>query len=302
MVEPIVVSFSEVDTIRQCLLKHEIAYKERWQAPTTGPALSRGIAWHQIMETHYRVLKQMQDEMKAGVPPISDKAMAARIWEAVHPHLYSQLSGTQSEEQEILEWMYRGHIEHWGLDPGWDILAIEHAPVMSLPDRAGRRSRFQIKMKIDLVVRERSTGNVYVVDHKSGKDLPKDKELDLDDQFGLYTWGLRQLGHPVFGAIHSAARTHRNKDQSRYPQPLDERFRRTRLVRTEIELETIARECYAAVRNAYSFEIGQAPRSPDPDRCRWRCDFSEACLLGRKGADHRAILADTGFVRNQERH
>src|SRR5690606_17496323 len=125
----------------------------------------------------------------------------------------------------------------------------------------------------DLIVRERSTGNIWILDHKSGRDLPKDKELDLDDQFGLYTWGLRQLGRRVHGSIHSAARTHRNKDQTRHPQPLHERFARKQIYRTDRELDMLALEAYRLLRLAYSIPIGEAPRSPNPDTCRWRCEI-----------------------------
>lgn len=298
----VIASYSELDTLRQCLFKHELGYKERWSAPQTGPALSRGILWHQVMETHYRMLLLIQREQASGIETISDRAVAQRIFDAVKVFLHNPITGQQSEEQELIEWMYRGHVEYWGLDPQWEILAVEHAPEVWLVTANGTRSRFRLKMKIDLIVRERSTRNIWVVDHKSGKDLPKDKELDLDDQFGLYTWGLRQLGHTVHGSIHSAARTHRNKDQTKHPQPLHERFARKPMYRTDRELDVLALEAYRALRQAYAIPVGEAPRSTNPDTCRWRCNFTEACLYGRKGLDHRAFLRDTGFVQDFQRH
>jgi len=126
------------------------------------------------------------------------------------------------------------------------------------------------------------------VDHKSGADLPSERELDLDDQFGLYTWGLRKLGVAVFGSIYSAARTR----QTIEPKTLEERFSRTRLYRTDQELETLAREAWATARAFYRYRVGQEPRAPDSDRCRWRCPFTEPCLLGRKagpGAERRFL-------------
>jgi RecB family exonuclease len=299
--EPITVSFSEIDTIRQCLFKHELGYKQRWRTDRTSPALQRGTDWHQILEVHYGEIRQWQQEQDAGVVLVRDAALAERIWARVHPLLYDTTTGHQTDEQALLEWMYRGYIDAYGLDPQWDILAVEHAPVMWLPTPGGRRSRFQVKMKIDLVVRDRPTGQILVVDHKSGKDLPKDKELDLDDQFGLYVWGLRQLGYDVFGAVHSAARTLKYKDESK-AQPLTERFSRKRLPRTDRELQTIAVEAYRAARLAYSFKEGEAPRSPNSDTCNWRCDFKEACLLGRKGSNTQAVLRDLGFTQDFTRH
>lgn len=303
MAKAITVSYSELDTARQCLKKHEYGYKLRFQAPETGPALSKGILWHEVMETHYKMIKYWQDEHQPGEIVFGDEMLGFEeaLMRQVMSVLYEQ-GQPRSEWSELVEWMYRGHVEQYGIDPDWRILAVEHAPLMWLPTPRGGRSRFRIKMKIDLIVRW--NGKIWIVDHKSGKDLPKDKELDIDDQFGLYTWGLRKMGKKVFGQVHSAARTHRNKDQDKHPQPLDERFRRTRLFRSDDELETIAVEAYRYARVAYSHPIGEAPRSPNPDTCRWRCDFTEACMMGRKTDDARMreMLESMGFTRNLERH
>ena len=57
MSEQIVVSFSEIDTYRQCPLKHEWAYKQRWKRPVEeASALAKGSLWHLVLETHYNVL------------------------------------------------------------------------------------------------------------------------------------------------------------------------------------------------------------------------------------------------------
>lgn len=296
MAGTITISYSELDTFRQCPMKHEFAYKERWQSPTTGPALSRGTRWHAVMEHHYRALAYWQRaiDIPVGAPALAD--LRREIQE-----LYLQTGGSQSEEQELVEWMYDGYVGHYGADPQWRVLAVEHAPFVWLPTDRGGRSRFQLKLKIDLVVRN-ARDEIWVVDHKSGKDLPKDKELELDDQFGLYTWAMRKLGMKVMGSVHSGARTQRNKDQAKHFQPLDERFARKHMYRTDIELDTLAVEAYRAARRAYAIPIGQADRATNPDTCRWRCDFTEPCLGSRKGMDRYDLLTGAGFVQDFTRH
>lgn len=290
-----VVSFSEIDTFRQCPFKHELAYKERWVPPTVGPALARGTAWHAMLEAHYRVL--MDASPGSLTSAWSEAQLAAYRWlvEAKLPE----------EEEDLLRWMYAGYCKHWegedwGIKAGTHVLAVEHAAEVALPTDRGGRSRFRFKLKIDLVVW--INGKLWVVDHKSGKDLPRQKETDIDDQFGLYIWGMRQLGRNVFGSVYNAARTQRNKDQDKNYQPLDERFSRTRLARTDVELTHLAVDAYRAAKMAYSLKPGEAPRSPNTDTCKWKCGFTEACLLGRKGLDDRAILRDTGFRQDFERH
>lgn len=291
------VSFSEIDTLRQCLFKHEMSYKERWKSPTTSPALAKGTLWHVVMEHHYNAIAFHQRMVQ---DPPSKMAMAALRDEIVNTYLCDE-GGRQTEYQELVEWMYDGYVGHYGSDSGWRILGVEHAPVLWLPTPRGGRSNFKLKLKIDLVVRD-PRGRVWIVDHKSGKDLPKDKELEIDDQFGLYTWAMRRLGVDVFGSIHNAARTQKNKDQTKHFQPLEERFARKHMYRTDVELERIAIEAYQAAKRAYAIPIGDAQRSPDSDRCRWRCDYTEACLFGRKGGDHRQFLEDLGFVQDFTRH
>lgn len=299
MPETITISYSELDTARQCLFKHDLAYRGRWRAPDTSPALSRGTLWHAVMESHYRTLMVYQQAARAG-DDWGEARLQMELRRAVMPHLYDP-SMRQTEQQELVEWMYTGYLEHYGLDPDYTILAVEHAPEVWLPTDRGGRSRFKLKLKIDLVVRWQ--GKIWLLDHKSGKDLPKKKELDIDDQFGLYTWAMVRLGRPVLGSIHSAARTHRNKDQTKHPQPLETRFLRTPLYRTPRELEAIALDAYKTAVAMYRWEPGEAPRSPNTDTCRWRCDYTESCLASRKGialvTDH---LRDLGFVQDFTRH
>lgn len=222
------------------------------------------------------------------------------------------------ETCELIAWMFDGHEDRWGVDgPGdeynWRIVSVEDQRLCRLPTPSGRGSRYYLRMRIDLMIQQLTVevaghrvnasmdpeskrfGRLWLVDHKSGKDLPTAKELDIDDQFGLYTWGCRQLGAPAFGAYYNAARTYQHKEE----RPVEERFSRTRLYRTDRELDTIAHEAFLTARTAYSYESGDAPRAPDTDRCRWRCPFTEPCLHGRKTSpEQEAIfLGSGGFTR-----
>lgn len=264
MPKPVIVSYSELDAYRQCPHKHDLAYKQRWTPQETGPALARGTRWHKVLELHY-------GHLMSGA---SDKARLQAITDYL-----AEVYKVDAEDAELLAWMYDGHVEMWGLDGQWEVLGVEQARLVQLPYPNGRRSPYWLRMRIDLLVAERMGPHtkVWVVDHKSGKDLPKTKQLDIADQFGLYTWGERALGTPVFGQLYSAARTYRHKTGDR---PVDERFARYRLYKTDIELQTIATEAMVTARLAYTAK--DAPRSPDEDRCGWRCPFTEPCMMGRK--------------------
>lgn len=299
----IVVSYSELDTYRQCPLKHMLAYGQRWTRPTKpGSALSKGSLWHQVLETHYKVVQRHQ--MENGGKRIRSTSKAKMIlneaWVLIEPMLYDTTTGGQNSDQELIEWMYHGHVKMWGIDEAWIIKGVEHQILTPLRDERGRRTRFVLKAKIDLVVFDLETGSLRVVDHKSGAQLPSQMELEIDDQFGLYQWAMREMKKPVLGSIHNAARTQRNKS----PMSLDSRMARTYLNRDEVELTALALDAYRTAWNAHPPK-GRGPKimsSPDPRQCGWKCDFKEPHLLMRRGRKPSEVLTEYGFKIDRTRH
>jgi len=306
-----IISFSELDAGRQCPHKHQLSYKERWtQAKDDTSAASRGTLWHQMLDSHYTALKLNQG------PEGARGAVAERV-------KTFRKAGRDPDVIDLLMWMYEGYVERWGFDDEWEVLVVEYKTIVPLRLPNGRLSKFDLKMVIDLVVRDRSTGRVWIIDHKSHANIPKDKELELHDQFGLYTWGLSRLGHNVFGCIYNTARTTRNigdypanireweikkangktKAARPEPQPLEGRFDRYLMHRTDVEVDSIEQDALATARFLYS-KVNVGQRHTNPDTCRWRCDYTEACLLGRKtGPDReRTFLRDVGFVQDFTRH
>lgn len=321
-----IVSFSELQTARQCPLKHQLSYVERWtKDPELMSALSKGTAWHMVLEEHYKEIKHHQDvAQQLGQDWREDLGAIGRLCrERVAALISDQIEPRGGELADLIRWMYEGFLAQYGLDEEWRILAVEHQAVCRLPTPTGAPSRFKLKMKIDLVVglRVGTAKRILVVDHKSCRNLPKDKALDLDDQFGLYTWGMRQIGKKVFGQIHDAARTERlvgerkawegETDQAYAPgdvQPLEERFKRTRMYRTDEELNVIAVEAYLSAKARYQQQREadrggyESPRHTDTDTCRYLCDFTDPCLAGRKGVDLRDYLRARGYQQDHTRH
>ena len=152
MPKPIIVSYSELDTYRQCPLKHQLAYVQRWtkEAPE-GKALARGTLWHQVMDAHYSTIKAAQQRLPGFSVPKSDEAeVLAECWVAVQPLLFDPISGQQTEDQKLIEWMYRGYVEVYGADRDWQVLEVERSTQIPLPGESGRASsRYRLKVKID---------------------------------------------------------------------------------------------------------------------------------------------------------
>lgn len=291
MAQTKVVSYSELDAARQCRFKHHLAYRERWRGQETKQTLSRGKMFHEVMEAHYRVLAAGGDLQDA--------------WDYIKTTglLFDLKTAQADEDQERVLWMYHGYIENYGLEERWEILAVEVRHELWLPTETGHRSSFKMKGTIDLLVKDNKMGGIWGVDHKTGKNLPKEKELDLDDQFGIYTWLLQRSGLPIRGFIHNAVRSEKLKTREMQPS---ERFLRRPTVRQDVEMKTMVQEVLDTFRSVYR-PTGREfpPRSPDtssPSRCGWRCDFTEPCLASRKGRDVREALAEFGFIIDETRH
>jgi hypothetical protein len=272
------------------------AYKERWRKPPTiDGALAKGTLWHLVMEDHYLVLKDGGNLLDAR-----DK---------INPYLVNERSGVTTETQDLIRWMYEGYVARYGTDEEWEIIDVEMPFKINLPDPEGNPSPYDLKGKIDLVVRSKDNGLIWAVDHKSGANLPDQMDLDIDDQFGLYVWALKQAGLKPGGAIHSAARTTRNQaDHDGYtgkskPQTLDQRYRRTYLNRSDTELTSLALDAWAVASNAYpTGDPLPLYSSPDPRQCGWKCDYKEVHLLSRKGKNPTQTMLEYGFIQDFTRH
>lgn len=293
-----VVSYSEIDTYRQCRLKHQLSYIERWRSSEEAEALARGTLFHSVMEAHYGTKKKIVDE--------GDEVEAQDLYLNVMPFLAEEGTGAQTERQELVEWMYRGYVELYGLDGDWEIVAVERPLTVPLRDRQGRPTGLGLSGTVDLLVKDHAVGSgLWIVDHKTCKNLPKQKDFDMEDQTAIYTYLLKQEGLDVRGAIYNYVRTYKLQRE----MSLEERFLRHRTVRTDPELETITFDALELMQEAYNNhdqrvmergEVYDAPRTPDGERCGWKCGYTEACIAGRKYGPQktRDYLEDIGFVRH----
>ena len=286
----ITVTYSELDAFRQCPLKHQWSYVDKYRNdPGEGSALSRGSLWHRVMEAHYLLL---QDH------PEWDEETPARFKQFMLQHILTDEAGGQSEDQELIEWMYDGYLEMYGPDSQWEPILVEQAGEVRLRTPDGKPTKFFLRFKIDMVARDRHTGALWLFDHKSASMFGRDTEIELDDQFRLYTWALRQLGVPIHGVIRSDARTKRNKG----PMELENRFRRVLTFCSDLEADNVAQDALQAAKAAYLPNRPVYP-SPAPDRCSWRCNYREPCIARRKGlGTSEQLMKDFQFFQTSDKH
>lgn len=308
-----VISWSEISSYRQCPHKHMLQYKQRWDRPNPADsALNKGTLMHKVLEVFYTSLmhgKTWAVAREDGLREIGD---------------YRKL-GIDRDVLDLIEWMFEGYVEFWAADANeWEVIGVEERFQIPIRNQTGRRTGYTLKGGIDLILKDRGTGRVFIVDHKTGANIPQDGGMDWEDQFALYLWALRASGRKVFGAIYNSIRTTRNKGDfpeivekwhldkaaglkpgaQPKPQPIEGRFKRIYMDRTPKELDTIVWEALDTARAAYS-AANRHQRHPDGEKCKYRCSFTEACLTGRKMASperETRFLLDTGFVQNFTRH
>lgn len=282
-------SFSAVDALRQCQLKHHLAYVERWKPPKEAPQLARGTLFHEVLATHYNTLQATATESGVTVGHL-DLAV-----DAVADLLNRRYDDENAEMVDLVGWIYGGYVEQYAEDEEWKVMAVESRLKMWLPAPGGGRSNVLLEGVIDLIVEWQ--GGLWIVDHKTCQNLPSGRELDLDDQMAVYVYLARRAGLEVEGAVYNACRHQRNKSK---PQALEDRFKREYTIRTDYELETCVDEVRRLVQEGWRVSRGDVlpPRSPNPDTCKWRCPYTEACLFGRKGHDLRDFLETTGFTQS----
>lgn len=301
--DDVYVTYSELDAFRQCPLKHALGYKNLWtKDPEEGRPLSRGSLWHSVLEVHYRTIQATRVKVNGAFLAKPSRAKQVEILFAARMRVSQLLTDPTTgeflnEDAELIDWMYTGHVAYYGVDLNWQILEVESADEIRLLDEHGQPTRFILKLKIDLVVRNLTLNQIELVDHKSAANFSRPAEIDIDDQFGLYAWAKTTLGMKVLRIVRSDARTQRNKA----PMALEDRFQRVPTYRGERELRTIALDALNAARAAWDSER-PVYSAPAPDRCTWRCDFQNAHILARKGVKIESVLKDYGFYQRDAKH
>lgn len=278
--EPVVVRHSEIADFRHCPLKHRLAWVEGWWSPAreAGGARDLGTVWHAAMKVRYSLIKDGQTD-----EDLIEEAVADEIEEA------------NPEMRETLWWMYEGYVEKYGLDPDLEILSVEETLRVPLYDEDERPLVIEVdgvrrpvlySWTTDVLARSRIYRGLMVMDHKSTSQPLGKMDIDLSDQFGLYTVAWRRLGENIRGQLVNQVKT----KQLKRPMTLDERFDRVPSIRTKVELRNIELDAvdtiYAMLsprnrRRAYS--------NPDPRSCGWKCDFKEPHLRMRRNTDPRKV-------------
>lgn len=329
------VSYSELDTFRQCPMKWQMGYRDGYRPDREKEAFRLGHIWHEIMEVHYLTIKDFQENglpvngghplgegLGPGRSPQRGTVTETALLERCAGQVGSVMDPLDDETRALMEWAYAGYVDAYGCDPDWRIIATEQRG--QVPLVAGGR---ELVWVIDLVVEDLDYGGVWIIDHKFPGDLASDLEIDLDDQLGLYWFAWGVSGHDLAGRVNGAMLNEARKKQNKGDVPgaietwervkaaggkpgvkpkaqtLEQRFRRTRTSRTAEELLTIAADAVKVVKAMELLEANDALYSaPNPKQCQWKCDFREVHIMSRASSiPLPEVLEDFGFKSRAQR-
>src|SRR5690625_4577148 len=116
-------------------------------------------------------MKLWEDKrINVNTNPHDDELISEVVTEA-RAQLFNPDSGEYvSEDAELIDWMYEGYVELYGLEPEWTPVAVEYPFQIPLLDENGEPSNYQIKGKIDVILRDNATGLLWVVDQDRSEE------------------------------------------------------------------------------------------------------------------------------------
>jgi PD-(D/E)XK nuclease superfamily len=186
-----VINNSAIKTYRSCPRKHYFAYELGRRPIAQAGTLHFGTVIHHALEHWWTLHVNVHDDRPLVV--------------ALDTIDKSDLDDFEKAKARVLMTLYH---EHWK-GQGYEVLAVEANFVTKLlnPETGGRSRTWDLTGTIDAIARERSTGDVYVVEHKtSGEDLSPEADywvrLRMDSQISTYMVGARELGFEPVGVLY----------------------------------------------------------------------------------------------------
>lgn len=227
------ISYSELGSL-DCWQKHHYRYVEKIRPISTFGALIFGRVWDEALNAYYSdggdlswILSPDQIEssdlnrsdpsscldraLEKGMITIDEEAdridrlMADRSIprpETWHDDL--------DNNRELLLRMLLHYHKHWKpIHDEFQIIGVQVPVTASLPSLNGIRasSRYEFHGIIDRIIRNKATGEVFIVDAKTTASISAEYRLgfDIDWQLPLYCWAMRQNGYRITGAMIDAA-------------------------------------------------------------------------------------------------
>jgi hypothetical protein len=310
---------SERGAFNRCRWAWDMSYNQRLRQRRDRPVLRFGTLIHKALADYYVIGRRRgADPIKSFVKHYEADVKEAGEFMLMVADEYEDPEGTEWEDAKDLGIvMLERYLAKYKGDPGWEVLATEQPfQVLVKNPRTGKPMFYYVGI-LDLVMREISTGRVWIWDHKTCGSIDL-TALGLNEQFGSYwafgTEWLRDkniirpdyfndLSGLMVNFLRRGKRDDRpqnedglylNKDGSvskRQPRPF---FHREPTFRTEHDREQVRRRAMNDFREMEMARRGDLPinKRPGMFKCRG-CSWLDACELHETGADWERFVVGT---------
>ena len=287
MADPVteLISGSMIDTWRRCVRLYNYQYDRQIAPRETDWPLALGRAGHGVLASYYSSLQLGADHGAAR-----DEAVSMAGWRA---EVLGHDPKALGHILPLIEWYWA---EHAGDASVWEVLGVE---LQVRVPQAG----WEYVATVDLLVRDRRTGELIAVDHRFLVSFYTRAQARLDPQGARYVNALRATGHDLtrftrnlIGTQPVAAAKRGQADRTKRI-PLDFTARRLEIVQRETA--GAAQQILAWRQIPVELRPQLAGRTVIPgDRypsCK-TCPFAELCEAEAWGEDDRAAeLVATKF-------
>lgn len=280
-------SYSQVGVWNRCHFSWFLNYHEKWAPIETKSYFVEGSVGHDLFMIYYKNIALASHRDCISL-------VKTRVGE------YLRAAGSDPDKLKIVSTIARvvkGYLEDFAPaeDRKWDILDAEKEFLIPLKSPKGRT--FNLEGKIDILARDKSTGRIYVWDHKfigRGRFYSQ-SQLVMDNQTPTYIAALQLMGIPVFGAIMNQLNKHDYKE----PATEEQLYRRASIYHTESELKMRLYELGQLVDELEDCkETGIYRRSLGRDCA--DCFFQDPCVLLMKAPEITVDQAmGTDFIKKQ---
>lgn len=196
-------SHSKMNTFNRCPQKYKYRYVDKYipEDYVRPKNMVWGSFMHHLLEQYFKCLKRGYD---TPIQLVTYPLDTVDAYCDEHPEV------DEYEIREEVIAIFRNYVlEYWERDAK-ELEVVETEMKFDIPiyDPEGEESGMFLTGYIDAIVKDKLTGDLYVMEHKTTANSieARTQNLVLDDQVSLYCLAMQQLGYNVKGVIYDVIR------------------------------------------------------------------------------------------------
>lgn len=285
------ISPSQLDAM-SCRFAWYLGYAKGYRAKKSSTALELGTGIHAALEAYYK-----------------DKADPVAFFEQWTDKRLKELDlqwedeiNEAADSKKLGIAMLQNYISVYDGKDDFDVIATERTlrRALPIPEELGKKktSRCDVVVRLDGLVRDRSTGKLFSLEHKTFSRFSL-SQLELNHQFIAQVWVGQclaeemGLNEPVIGVIYNGIRK-----QAPGPKVKNALLERHKIYCTDNQIAIFLYRAYWQYREANRKGFPIFPQ-PNAIKC-GQCDFKNVCIEYQRGGDWKFILRESFIQRNQD--